>query len=340
MAPPADRLGAELVDQHERLAVGLGEHLLHVRQEGAVRREVVVYGLVVAYADHNSLEYREFRSLRCRDEHSPLEHVLQQAGGLEADGLAARIGTGDHQDVLRRRELHGQRDYLLGLLLEGALQQGMPRLAQLERAVLGDHRHARDEVERRLRLRHYEIYLSEESRRLDELRHVRTEEVAEIVEDAGDLPRLVKAEGADLVLHLDDLHRLDEDGLAGGGLFVHEALDPAFRRGRDGDQELPVTDVHGGVRLHDAVLLGLAEYRPGLAGDGGLLVFQLLAYFVKFRGGGVFHLPVAVDDGVYPLLDVLETAYRGGHPLEVRIDPVLHPGKECRHLGEGAQHRS
>ena len=85
------RSGPELVDQHEGLSVGLGEHGPHVGEEGAIGREVVVDRLVVPDRDHDPVEDRQFGGLRGRDQHAPLEHVLQQSGGLEADGLAAGV---------------------------------------------------------------------------------------------------------------------------------------------------------------------------------------------------------------------------------------------------------
>ena len=235
-------------------------------------------------------------------------------------------------------ELERKRDYGLGLLLERPLQEGMARLAQLQRALLRDHWHPGDEVERGLSLRHYEVNLAEESRSLDELRHVRPEELAEIVEYAGYLTSLVETQGADLVLHADDLHRFYEHGLARSGLVVDEALDFAFGGRRHRDQELSVAHVQGGVRLHQALFLGLAKDRGGPAGNGGLGLPEFLADLVKLFRSGVLHLAVAVDDGVYPLLHVAERADLKGHLLEIGIDPVLHAGEELRDPGDRADH--
>ena len=61
---------------------------------------------------------------------------------------------------------------------------------------------------------------------------------------------------------------------------MDESLEPALGGRRDGYEELAVADVDGGVGLDYAILLSLAEYRRGPAGDGGLLVFQAFAYVV------------------------------------------------------------
>ena len=166
-------------------------------------------------------------------------------------------------------------------LLERALKKGVARLAELQRAVRRDYRHAGDEIQGGLGLCHDEIDLAEECSGLDELRHIRTEEPAEIVQDTGYLPGLVETQRTDLVLHLDDLDRLDEHGLARSGLVMDESLEPALGGRRDGDKELAVADINGGVGLDDAVLLGLAKYRRGPAGDGGLRISQSFTYVVK-----------------------------------------------------------
>ena len=235
-------------------------------------------------------------------------------------------------------ELHRQRDDGLGLLLERTLEKGVARLAELQRAVRRHHRHAGDEVQGGLGLGHDEIYFSKEGRRLYEFRHIRTEELAELVQDAGNLTGLVETQFADLILHLDDLDRLDEDGLAGSGLVMDESLEPALGGRRDGYEELAVADVDGGVGLDYAILLSLAEYRRGPAGDGGLLVLQAFAYIIESIGRRVLHLAVTVYDRVYPLLYVAETAHARSHPLEVGIDAVLHAGEERGHLGQRPDH--
>ena len=83
----------ELVDKDECLAVRLRQHVLHVVKERAVGTQVVVDGLVVSDVDHYAVEDHEFRRLRCRNEHAPLEHVLEQADCLEADRFSSCVRT-------------------------------------------------------------------------------------------------------------------------------------------------------------------------------------------------------------------------------------------------------
>ena len=70
------RTRTELIDQHESAVISLCQHFLHVHKEGAVCTEVIVDRLVVSYVNHDPVEHQHLRSLRSRDEHAPLEHIL------------------------------------------------------------------------------------------------------------------------------------------------------------------------------------------------------------------------------------------------------------------------
>ena len=94
----------ELVDEDEGACVRLAEHCLHVHEERTVCTEVVVDRLVVADADHDSVEYRKLRCFGSRDEHSPLEHILKQADSLETYRFSSGIRSGDKEYVLLRCE--------------------------------------------------------------------------------------------------------------------------------------------------------------------------------------------------------------------------------------------
>ena len=236
------RAGPEFVDEHEGLAVRTGEHVLHVGEEGTVGAEVVVDGLVVSDAEQDAVEDRHFRGLRGRDEHAPLEHILQQPRRLEADGLAAGVGSRDEQDALARGKGDGQGHDAFALFLQGLLEQGVAGLAQVHFPILGDHRHAGDEVEGGLGLGHQEVDLADEDGAVRQLRDAGTQGVAEFAQDARDFPRFGEAEFADLVLELDDLGGLDEGGLAGGGLVVDEARELALAGAGDGDEVASVAD--------------------------------------------------------------------------------------------------
>ena len=69
--------GAELIDQDQCLFIGAGQHILHRVEERTVGAEIIVNGLAVSNIRHDSVEYHQFGCLRGRNEHSPLEHVLE-----------------------------------------------------------------------------------------------------------------------------------------------------------------------------------------------------------------------------------------------------------------------
>ncbi len=80
------RLGAaaEFVDQHERRGGGVREDLPHVLKVGAVGTQVVLQRLVVADVDEDAVEDQHLAHFGRGDEHTPLEHILEQTYGLEA----------------------------------------------------------------------------------------------------------------------------------------------------------------------------------------------------------------------------------------------------------------
>ena len=87
------RLGTrtELVNEHECLLISHGQHVLHVSEERTVCTEVVVDGLVISYVHHDPVEHKHLGCFRSRDQHSPLEHVLEKAHCLQTDGLSSCI---------------------------------------------------------------------------------------------------------------------------------------------------------------------------------------------------------------------------------------------------------
>ena len=318
---------------------GVGEQFAHVGEEGAVGAQVVLEVLVVADAHGDALEDREFGALGRGDEHAPLEHVLQQSHGLEADGLAAGVGAGDEQDALAGRQGDGQRDDAAAFAREGLLQQRVARLAQRQAAVRGDDGHARHDVQRRLGLGHQEVHLADEGGAGQQVGQVGAEEVGEFQQDALDLAELLEMQLADVVLQFDDFGRLDEGRLAGGGDVVDEALQLALGGRAHRDEVLAVADGHVGVGVHHAVLLRLAQDGPGALGDGGFLAAQVAPDLEEPVGGGVLDVAVFVEDGLDAPLHLREGMDGGGEPFQLRIDAVLDAAEEMQDPAEGVRDR-
>ena len=331
------RARSELIYKYERARVRIREHLLHVREERGISREVVLKGLVVPDADRNALEHRHFRTFGGGDQHAPLEHVLQQAHGFEADGFAACVGAGNQQDVLLGIQDYGLRHYAAAFFFQGLFQQGMAGLPQVQHPVVRYHGHAGPQVQGGARLGHQEIYLSDKSCAAHELRHVWTEELSKFQQDALDLASLGKAQFRNLVLQLYQLGRLYEGGLAAGGLSVNEAVHLAFGGCGHGNQVLPFAHGDSGVGIRQPGSLCLRKDGGGLLGDGSLLVPEGFAYVKQGIRSGILHVPVLVQDLLYAALHFGEDAHAAGQALQVGVNAVLDAGEKVHDAAGGVQ---
>ena len=331
------RTRAKLVNEDERASIGHLQHGLHVGEEGAVGGEVVLQRLVVSNRHHDAVENGQLRGLGRRDEHAPLEHVLQQTHRLEAHALAAGVGAGDEEDALFGGEGDREGHYGFFLLSERLFKKGMAGLAEAQGAVQGDHRHAGNVVQGHLGLGHIEVQFSHEGGAVHELRHKRAQELCKLVEDAVNLPRLVKVELGNLVLERDNLRGFHEGGFSRSALVVHETLELAFLGRCYRNEHLAVPDAHAGIGLHKPVLLGLPEDGIHAAGHVDFLLLDALANAVKLVGGGVLDFPVAVQDGVYSLHDLCGGIHAGRQVLQVGVDALLHGVEEVQGFSEGVQ---
>src|SRR5580658_8970606 len=98
----------------------------------------------------------------------------------------------------------------------------------------------------------------------------------------------------EFVVLLDGLHRLDEDGLAGGGRAVDDAGNPAFELGFDRDDKALAADGND-VFLGRAVLAKRANGSAQAGFDGAMLGFHGAADAVEFGAGVVGQAAVGFD---------------------------------------------
>ena len=89
---------------------------------------------------------------------------------------------------------------------------------------LGYDRHAGHEVQRRLCLGDEEVHFSDALRSVQQVRHIRPQPVAELVQYPGDFSGLREMELADFIGNLHYFSWLDESGLSGRGLVIDESL--------------------------------------------------------------------------------------------------------------------
>ena len=335
------RLGSrtELIYQNERARICEGEHLPHIGEEGGIGAEVVLEGLVIPYAHGYPFEYGQFRGLGGGYQHPPLEHILKQAYGLQADGFSAGVGAGYKQYVLGGIEGYGQRDYAAPLLGEGLLQQGMAGLAQGQGASVGYYGHTGAQVQGGTGLGHQEIHLPHEGGSGQQVGDVGTEEFGEFRQDALDFPALREMQLRYLVLQLYQLRGLYEGCLSAGGFPVHETAELALGCGCHRDEVLPFAYGDSCVGIRDSGGLGLGEYGGRSLGHRPFLAAYGLAYVEELVGGGILDVPVFVEYLLNAAVHLREDVYLPRHPFQVGIDSVLDAAEEVYYAAGGVDKR-
>lgn len=80
------RLGtrAKLIYQDDGVAVGCLHHVLHIQEVRRVGTQVVLQALLITDVDHDVLEYARLGTFAYRNAQSALQHILEQAHGLQA----------------------------------------------------------------------------------------------------------------------------------------------------------------------------------------------------------------------------------------------------------------
>ncbi len=144
---------AQLVEQHEGARVHPLEDLAELLDEGGERREVLRHALLVAHDGEALGEDGQPRPVAGRHVTARLRHEHEQTEGLEGHRLAARVGTGDHEDRALRLDLdvHGD-DFVFARLAFGctspcncgcnapglAKEEGVEGAAEDHVALVGD----------------------------------------------------------------------------------------------------------------------------------------------------------------------------------------------------------
>ena len=235
-------------------------YVLHVEQVRRVGRQVVVHRLLVADVDVDAAEDGQLGDLRGRDEVSALEHVLHDAGGLQADRLAAGVGARDDQNVLFAVKLHVEGHHLAPLGAQRLLQKRMAGIPQHEAVVGRDNRPSAAVLRGPARLGPHHVDIREVVARGGDERRIGADGVGELGEDADNLAPLGILQLAQLVVDFDHLDRLDVEGAARGRLVVDEALQLALVRSGDGNHGVSVADGKLGVGIDDARPLGGSQH--------------------------------------------------------------------------------
>ena len=130
------RVGArpQLVEQDQALLIRQLQYLHcvgHVRREGG---QALLDALLVAHVRQHPVEHLHGALVAGGDVQAALGHQAQQPQGFQRHGLAAGIGAGDDQRVIRAAQRHRHRHRL------GRIQQGMPCPLQVDAAPLPHQR--------------------------------------------------------------------------------------------------------------------------------------------------------------------------------------------------------
>ena len=213
----------------------------------------------------------------------------------------------------------------------------MTGLAEIHASVGRNDGHAGNEVQRRLRLGHQEVYFSYESGSLQHFRQIWTEEHGEFPQYACNLPCLGEVQFADVVLEFQDLSGLDITCFSCGRFVVHEAGKFALGGGADGYEVLAVAHGHRSVGVGYSCILRLLEDCCGAPGYGGFLLPYALAYVGELIGGVVLDVSVAVEYQVDTLENYRKVEYRSAESLEVGVDAVFDAGKEAGYAPYGVK---
>ena len=256
------RLGSrtELVDQHQRAVGGSGQHVLHVAQVRRIGRQIVVDRLLVADIDADRPENGQLRDLRRRHGITALEEILHKPRRLQADRLAAGIGSRNHEDALVPVEHKIERHDLAPLRPQRLLQQRMARRAQFQPVVRREDRLAGVVSQRPARFGADHIDGREIVARIGDQLRIGTDRLGEGAQHLDHFAPLGVFQLLEFIVDFDHLDRLDIEGTARGRLVVNESLQLAFVDRCNRDHRPPVTHRQRGVGLDDAGLLGSLQH--------------------------------------------------------------------------------
>ena len=120
---------AEFVEQDQRLRSGGAGDEIDVGDVRGECREILLDRLVVADVGEDGVEDGKLGAVRGH-RHSRLRHQREQADGLQRDGLAAGIGSGDDELAALAFEFDGDRDDRGSLAFQIAFQQRMAGIVE------------------------------------------------------------------------------------------------------------------------------------------------------------------------------------------------------------------
>ena len=84
---------SELIYKHQRVVCCLLQHLFHVCKVGTIGTQIIFKRLLITYIYKDIVKYPELAHLACRNQHTPLEHILQHPHSFKTYRFSACIGA-------------------------------------------------------------------------------------------------------------------------------------------------------------------------------------------------------------------------------------------------------
>ena len=328
------RAGAQFVQQDQASRVGLGENVAKALHVPAERRQRLLQRLLVADIDQHILEDPHRGAAPHGDVQAALGHHRQKRDRLEAHGLAAGVGSGDHEDVEVQAKPHVDRHDLVallgrqaGLLLPPDLvdQQRVTGLGELQWALVGQLGAGHVELVGILGLGCDQVRPCDGAKRRGDGVGARGDGHGQLVEQAQDFGAFIVAQVHQVVVQFDARVGLDEHRRAGTGCAMHDARKPAAVLGPD-RQNVSIVVQRDGRLLEQAANVRLVQvavdYVMDLAAEG----FDLAAEALQTRRG------VVVDRRVrgHNPLDRVDLGVEVAHAAAYLLEPI-------QRLGQGEQ---
>ena len=329
-----DRVGAraEFVDEHQRVLVGLFQDVHDVRHVGRERGQRLLDGLFIADVREDLLENAHFALVVRREHEAGGRHEGHEAQRLDGHGLAAGVRAGDDQRV----EFFSQTD--VGLHDLPRVDERVAGILEVDDACIVQMRSGRLHGVGHLCLGKDQVQVDAALVALFRFTVNRPGLVRQVSEDPLDLLPLLAEQDTDLVVRLDDGHRLDEDGGSGVRSVLDDARDVRLVLALDRHDVPAVAHGDDGV-LQDRRVVGRMDDAVELVADLHLLLAQLPPDVFQFRRRIVRHAVLRQDRREDALLKVLLR----GHRIEVGRQRRVHAfaGRvPVRKAPDGAQGRA
>ena len=246
-----------------------------------------------------------------------LRHQAEQTERLEGDGLASRVGPGDHEErlVAAHAEIHG--DHRAFRRLPGLREQeGVPSSHDLGHALLAENRLGRFHLISQLGSREGQVEPSHVVHQGFELGQGLPHRVGERLEHAQHLDLFLAGCLDQVVVVLDHALGLHEEGGPALRAIVHDALEARLGLRADG-QDVAAVSHRDVALLEDQVRPGAMEVGFEALHEIAPQLAALLPELPQRRTGFVTHSAVGIERAAQEIGERLEARQAREGPREI-----------------------